>query len=79
MQAIVTQMTVWHTIKTLDGRTLSRTHGVGGSKWLWIVETVAGDAGCEPEDVDTIETDDGDTITVKGKHYARVLTSLHDA
>jgi len=72
-------MTVWHTIKTLDGRTLSRTHGLN-DKWDWIVRTVLHSTDCDcEEEVDVVETDDGDIITVRGKPYARVLTSLHDA
>jgi hypothetical protein len=69
-------MTVWYTIKTLDGRTLSRTHSLD-HKWEWISDVVAADAECWTADVSLKETDDGDIITVHGKPYARVLTSLH--
>lgn len=73
-------MTVWHTIKTLDGRTLARTHSLAPDhKWDWISGMVAADAECQRDDVNVLETKDGDLITVKGKRYARVTTSLHDA
>lgn len=76
-------MTVWYEIKTLDGRTLSRTHSLGTiGRWSWITDVIMADAGCDLEDVDIEETEDeGDYITVKGKRYARCLrtTSLPDA
>lgn len=71
-------MTVWHTIKTMDGRTLARTHSLN-ERWPWIKDVVAADAECHLDDVNVLETKDGDLITVKGKRYARVTTSLHDA
>ncbi len=73
-------MTVWHTIKTLDGRTLSSTHNIKGNMWDWIVDVIMGDAECRSIDINMEETEDeGDFITVKGKRYARRTTSLHDA
>ena len=68
---------IWHEIRTIDGRTLSRTHSIS-QRWEWILDVITGDAGCDWEDVNIIETEDGDIITVKGKHYARI-TSSHDA
>lgn len=66
---------LWHTIKTMDGRTLSNTHSIPmGHKWGWVVDTVAADAECDQDDVNIVEAEDGDIITVKGKHYARVTT-----
>lgn len=69
-------MTLWHTIKTLDGRTLARTHSIPmWNKWPWVEEVVAADAECVPDDVGVVETEDGDIITVLGKHYARITSS----
>lgn len=66
-------MTVWTELKTMDGRTLSRTHGLKPEdKWHWIVSNVMGDAECSEDDVGLEETEDGDVITVSGKPYARV-------
>ena len=66
-------MTVWYELKTLDGRTIWRTHGLKPEdKWTWIVRNLMADAECEEDDVDLKETEDGDVITVSGKPYARV-------
>lgn len=69
---------IWHEIRTMDGRTLSRTHSIS-ERWQWILDVISGDAGCDHDDINIIETEAGDIITVKDKPYARVLTSLHDA
>jgi hypothetical protein len=69
-------MTVWYEIKTLDGRSLARTHSIPlWNKWPWVEDVVAADAECGPDDVGIVETEDGDIITVLGNHYARVATS----
>jgi hypothetical protein len=65
---------IWHTIKTIEGRTLARTHSLG-NRWLWITEVVSDNAECDWEDVNIVEALDGDIITVKGKHYARITSS----
>lgn len=39
--------------------------------WNWIRETVADEFECSVDDVDCIETDDGDLITVLGVPVAR--------
>lgn len=72
------QPKVWHTIKTLDGRTLSRTHGLKPEdKWDWIVRTVMHSTECDyEEEVDIEETEDGDIITVRGAHYAKVSREI---
>jgi hypothetical protein len=64
-------MTVWYEIKTLDGRTLSRTHEPGFNRWLWIADVIMADADCDLEDIGVEETEDeGDFITVNRKRYA---------
>jgi hypothetical protein len=64
--------TVWHELRTLDGRLLSRTHGLGhDGKWRWVTDNIKGDAECDYEDID-IEEADRDYITVKGARYAIV-------
>lgn len=51
----------------LTGRCLgSLWHRGIGTKWDWIAATVASEYGCSADDVDCIETDDGDKITVNG-------------
>lgn len=73
-------MTVWYAIKTMDGRTISRTHGLPiDGKWDWICHNVSEDADCAYSSIDIQETDNGDIIIVHNKPYARVITSLHDA
>lgn len=39
--------------------------------WNWICETVADEFECSADDVDCIETDDGDLITALGVPVAR--------
>lgn len=41
-----------------------------GTRWEWIRARVAGEYGCEPDDVNCIETDDGDKITAGGRIVA---------
>jgi hypothetical protein len=68
--------TVWYEIRTLDGRRLSRTHGLGhDGKWRWVTNTVMGETGCDYEDIDIEEAEDGDFVTVHKKRYARVIDS----
>jgi hypothetical protein len=66
-----------HTIKTINGRTLARTHDLT-ERWLWILDVVSENAECHPDDVNIVEAEDGDIITVKGKHYARITISSHE-
>lgn len=52
----------------LDGRPFCSagfTHD-GGDIWEWIRETVADELGCHVDDVGSLETDDGDVVTVEG-------------
>lgn len=65
---------IWHEIRTIDGRTLSRTHTLR-DRWAWVLDVVSGDAGCDHDDIDIAETDDGDVITVRNKPYARLSYS----
>lgn len=36
-------------------------------KWSWIAEQFAEEFNCRPDDVDCVQTDDGDKIAVRGK------------
>jgi hypothetical protein len=65
---------LWHEIRTIDGRTISRTHTLR-NRWEWILDVISQDAGCDPDEIDIVETEDGDIITVDGHHYARVVIS----
>ena len=71
--------TVWYEIRTLDGRRLSRTHGLGhDGKWRWVTNTVMGETGCDYEDIDIEEAETEDFITVDKKRYARVIEDFSD-
>lgn len=61
-----------------DGRCLSRSFRcVGGlnssNSWSWIVGNICGEFDCHPDQVSTIETDDGERIAVDGKPVAEVI------
>lgn len=43
-----------------------------GAQWDWIRETVAHECECDPNQVECIESDDGDLITVDGMPVYRV-------
>ena len=43
-----------------------------GAKWDWIRETIAAECECEPDQVGTMETDDGDVVTVDGMPCYRI-------
>lgn len=43
-----------------------------GSHWAWIVETVAREWSVDEDQVGTLETDDGDVVTVDGLPVCRV-------
>jgi hypothetical protein len=62
-------VTVWYAIKTLDGRTLSRTHSLA-DRWSWIADNVMADTGCDLEEINIEETDEADYITIRGKRFA---------
>jgi hypothetical protein len=36
------------------------------ARWPWVQEVVASHERCDIEDIDCVETEDGDKITVKG-------------
>jgi len=51
------------------GATISAAGGFSpwdGSRWRWIAAAVADRYGCDPEDVDFLETDDGDQVSARG-------------
>jgi hypothetical protein len=69
----------WYEIRTIDGRCLSRTHGLGhDGKWRWVTSVICGDAECHYEDIDLEEATDRDYITVRGKRYAVVNEDFSD-
>ena len=71
----VARMTVWYEIKTLDGRTLSRTNFRQrdfSKRWEWVLDNITTDAECRETDVDVEEAEDGDYVTVRGARYAQV-------
>lgn len=65
-------MTQVHTVRLLhlDGRPFASTGFLPGdppaARWDWIAETVAAECECDPDEVDCMESDDGDMITVDG-------------
>lgn len=52
--------------------TFSRTICGVGESWPWIQDAAASYYECEVDDVDLIEADDGDVVTVRGEHVARL-------
>ena len=57
----------------LTGKVLASRHfGYGAMEWDWIAVAVAEFNNCRSEDVDLIETDGGEIITVHGKPVARL-------
>lgn len=65
-------------ILTEDGRCIASNHyGEFAlnrlNRWDWIVGYMIQEFGCDPDDVDCLETDDGDRITVDGKIVAELV------
>ena len=66
------------TIRTIDGgngkRIASNIYGANGinhtNQWGWIVDAVKEHFGCDEDDVECVETEDGDMIAVCGKIVA---------
>lgn len=53
------------------GKLIAQAAGfTGASRWTWICDVIADHCDCQPEDVDCIETEDGDRITANGVHVA---------
>lgn len=57
------------TIHLNDGREIHTKFSAPawGEVWGWVVSNVATNMSCNEDDVDEIETDDGDRITVRGE------------
>lgn len=56
------------TIHLNDGREISTKFSHTTTEvWPWVVLAVATNMSCDADDVDEIETDDGDKLTVKGE------------
>lgn len=43
-----------------------------GTRWEWISSALAAEYGCRLTEVDCVETDDGDRLTVRGEMVARM-------
>ena len=69
-------MTVWYAIKTLDGRTLSRSTPDILGKWEWICHHVSDDADCAYSSIDSEVAEDGEFITVRGARYAQISREI---
>lgn len=72
MERLTSTVTILH----LDGRQFASAgflHGNPGDAWNWIAETVAAELGCSPEEVHSLEGEDGDdTVGVDGLPCYRV-------
>ncbi len=70
-------MTLWTELRTVDGRCISRTHGLA-NRYDYARSRVAADAECREDEVELSEFDDGDWYTVRGKPYARLVDDCSD-
>ena len=52
--------------KTDTGFVFAKTHSITGSNWDWIVDVVRDEFACDEEDIDCLDTEDGDFVTVLG-------------
>lgn len=65
----------WTSIVSLDGHAwLASTHFGPSGAWGWIVESVAAELGCDEDAVGSLESDDGDLVTVDGLPVYRIRT-----
>lgn len=57
-------------INDLDGKPIAWSVAAPGDGWTWIVHLMVHLHGCAEDEVDLLETDDGDLILVRGEPVA---------
>lgn len=67
----------WHYLHRIDHTVIASTTMLN-DRWSWILSHITNEYACAADDVDCIETDDGDQITVGGEPVAYLNTEFID-
>lgn len=68
-------MARWVSLQKVDtGFVFATTHSIVGSQWDWISATVAHEFECDPNDLDCLDTEDGDFVVLNGVG----IVQIHD-